>query len=113
MPEILASFSRASGRSVNLPESKRTSDIFTTRPRAVSRVSRIKLNCWRRRARSSPRSRRACPSIRIYEPQYFAKVDVSQERTSQGREFHFGKSLGLPFVHLGSHSRAKGQSGSR
>src|SRR5712664_3845586 len=51
MPEILASFSRASGRSVNLPESKSTSDILTTRPRAVSRVSRIKLNCWRRRTK--------------------------------------------------------------
>ena len=51
MPEILASFSRAAGRSVYLLKSNRTSDIFTIKPRAVSRVSRIRLNCrsncWR------------------------------------------------------------------
>src|SRR5258708_11919828 len=63
MPDILASFSRASGRSVYLPESKSTSDILTTRPRAVSRVSRVRLNCWRRRARSSWRSRTACLTL--------------------------------------------------
>ncbi len=53
MPATLASFSRASGRSVNLPVSNRTSDIFTIRPRAVSRVCRIALNCFSSWTRSS------------------------------------------------------------
>ena len=44
MPATLASFSRASGRNEYLPVSKRTSDMFTIRPRAVSRVCRMALN---------------------------------------------------------------------
>lgn len=39
MPAILASFSRAPGRSVALLKSNSTSDRFTISPRAVSRVS--------------------------------------------------------------------------
>jgi hypothetical protein len=59
IPATLASFSRASGRSVNLPVSKSTSDRFTIRPLAVSRVCRIALNCWSSLARSSAFSRAA------------------------------------------------------
>ncbi len=44
MPATLASFSRARGRNEYLPVSKRTSDIFTIKPRAVSRVCRMALN---------------------------------------------------------------------
>ena len=44
IPATRASFSRATGRSVYFAVSNRTSDMFTIRPRAVSRVSRIMLN---------------------------------------------------------------------
>ena len=73
----------------------------------LRRYSKRHYGCQSNTGDESPSRNLRDPSIRIYEPQYCAKVDVSQERTSQGREFHFGKSLGLPFVHLGSHSRAK------
>ena len=48
------------GRSVYLPVSNSTSDRFTTRPRAVSRVVRMALNCCSNLARSSSRSSTAC-----------------------------------------------------
>ena len=44
IPATRASFSRATGRSVYFAVSNRTSDMFTMRPLAVSRVSRIMLN---------------------------------------------------------------------
>src|ERR1700688_3389114 len=43
MPESLAKASRAGGRKVYLPVSNNTSPKFTTNPRTVSRVSRMRL----------------------------------------------------------------------
>jgi acetoacetyl-CoA synthetase len=45
IPATFANFSRANGRSVLLSVSNSTSDMFTIKPRAVSRVCRIALNC--------------------------------------------------------------------
>ena len=52
IPPSLASFSLAPGFKVYLLKSNSTSEMLTIRPRAVSRVSRIRFNCWRRRSRS-------------------------------------------------------------
>ena len=63
MPATLASFSRAAGRSENLPVSKRTSDMLTIKPRAVSRVCRTVLNCRSSSTRNSAFSASSGPSV--------------------------------------------------
>src|ERR1700730_5772217 len=52
MPDSLAKASRAGGRRSYFPVSNSTSEIFTFRPRGVSVVGKMRLNCSSRLARS-------------------------------------------------------------